>query len=586
MSFRQDRSNPSTAVSNWKGRSQTPKAHPSTRVNQWLNGGLFGGSSVDTWFSIYSFDSNWSASYGIGNPTACQPWENAKNTPLDGDGNVIMAAETGNSQYVYYRITPSGEIVANAAKIGQYTITNGQWQRYSGNTTTDGSDLLLQGGSGKYSPNSNFQLLPGLIVSPLSDTNTSGTPTIEDFENYDINGSSWNQDRFRVINVYNDDRSSSNTLYWAMGGKPTGYTGWMFGTYNTSSNSIVCTGAARTTNSDWTGSEISMVKQGSSGRMYGFGRGYNGRPSVLMSDATSQGSSNAFQKMRSQAWQKNVNYTAGGDCYGAYSLGTYSGQDQFMVLYSVSHMYGGYDTYIAKMTPYNGNVQANRIIYANNGQGSMVPSEYMSANCMVMDSSDNVYITMLRDGFNNTKEIVVMKLDSSLTVQWTRVMQMTTSNTWGTTTSGQVLLYPYGLNLTADEQFLMVHGQSEYYPAAGQYRKGFSFKVKADGSGAMANSGDAHKVGSGGLTPTVSNSYNYFSDFFVRYYDPSDTSASPTPRPVNNSSLSGNWGSATTNGTTSSNYYGTQSAANKPTVNVLSNVSSYYGNYVYENTFD
>mgnify|MGYP003135048236 CR=1 FL=1 len=42
MSFRQDRTNPSTAVSKWKGRSETPKGWPSTRVSTWLNGGLHG----------------------------------------------------------------------------------------------------------------------------------------------------------------------------------------------------------------------------------------------------------------------------------------------------------------------------------------------------------------------------------------------------------------------------------------------------------------------------------------------------------------------------------------------------------------
>ncbi len=42
MSFRQDRTNPSTAVSNWHGRSETPKGWPSTRVSTWTNGGLFG----------------------------------------------------------------------------------------------------------------------------------------------------------------------------------------------------------------------------------------------------------------------------------------------------------------------------------------------------------------------------------------------------------------------------------------------------------------------------------------------------------------------------------------------------------------
>ena len=40
--FRQDRTNPSTAVSNWKGRRDSKRGHPSTAVSTWLNGGLFG----------------------------------------------------------------------------------------------------------------------------------------------------------------------------------------------------------------------------------------------------------------------------------------------------------------------------------------------------------------------------------------------------------------------------------------------------------------------------------------------------------------------------------------------------------------
>lgn len=41
--LRQDRTNPSTAVSNWRGRHDTQKAWPSTLVSNWTNGGLFGG---------------------------------------------------------------------------------------------------------------------------------------------------------------------------------------------------------------------------------------------------------------------------------------------------------------------------------------------------------------------------------------------------------------------------------------------------------------------------------------------------------------------------------------------------------------
>ena len=44
--FRQDRTNPSTAVSNWRGRHESSKGWPSTAVSTWLNGGLFGAAPV------------------------------------------------------------------------------------------------------------------------------------------------------------------------------------------------------------------------------------------------------------------------------------------------------------------------------------------------------------------------------------------------------------------------------------------------------------------------------------------------------------------------------------------------------------
>ncbi len=46
--IRQDRTNPSTAVSNWKGRKDTARGWPSTGVSTWLNGGLFGSPLVAT----------------------------------------------------------------------------------------------------------------------------------------------------------------------------------------------------------------------------------------------------------------------------------------------------------------------------------------------------------------------------------------------------------------------------------------------------------------------------------------------------------------------------------------------------------
>ena len=58
MSFRQDRTNPASAVSNWKGRTSTPKAHPSTAISTWLNSVMFAGASRASWFAHWQGPSN------------------------------------------------------------------------------------------------------------------------------------------------------------------------------------------------------------------------------------------------------------------------------------------------------------------------------------------------------------------------------------------------------------------------------------------------------------------------------------------------------------------------------------------------
>jgi len=55
MSFNQYRTNPGANVSNFKGRTDTPKAWPSTAVSTWMNGGLFGGASTPQWEILTAF---------------------------------------------------------------------------------------------------------------------------------------------------------------------------------------------------------------------------------------------------------------------------------------------------------------------------------------------------------------------------------------------------------------------------------------------------------------------------------------------------------------------------------------------------
>ena len=585
MSFNQYRTNPSQAVSKFKGRTDTPKAWPSTAVSQWLNGGLFGGGGADTWFTIYSWQSSQSASGGAKNCTVAGPWTTAKNTSLTADGSVVMFGDTtGNDIHMFYQISPSGVVASDAANVGAYSISNGEL--HFGNFVTNGT-IMLCGGQTKYTPNSGNQLMCSMVVQPQSNTNTSGTPVIEDFENFAFS-SSWNQDRFKTTRVWHDDDAGNNLLYWVQGGKPEGNCGWVFGTYNTSTNAIAVTGFAKNNNFDWTqngSSEVNAVVRGDSGRMYGFGRAGNGRAGVFMSEGTAIGQGNFPQRMRSQAWRKNFTYTSGGHPSAVYSCGTYNGNDQVIAMFQSQQLYGAFETYFVKFTPYDGQVQATELIYAPQNQGSCQPPERHGKNPgMVMDSNNNIYAIMTRDGLKG-KEVVIAKINYSLQTQWIRCIQMSHGNTWNNSDgNNNVGLEANGINLSADEQYIVGHATMYYFPDNGQHQKGVAFRIKTDGTGTQLNSADAHNLNGGVITPSTQNDFSGAGNLYLRYYDPSDNSASPTPRAINVTALGGNWGSSSANG--SSNYYGAQNPTNgRPTISPLANQASNYGNYAYENLF-
>ena len=80
MSFNQYRTNPGQAVSNFKGRTDTPKAWPSTAVSTWLNGGLFGGAESSWVMELVQGSSPIRSNYRKGN-IALNPF----------DGNIYIS---------------------------------------------------------------------------------------------------------------------------------------------------------------------------------------------------------------------------------------------------------------------------------------------------------------------------------------------------------------------------------------------------------------------------------------------------------------------------------------------------------------
>ncbi len=86
--FRQDRTNPSSAVSNWKGRKDTAKAWPSTAVSSWLNGALFSGGG-----EAYNV-------YWVGGTNTNDGYANATGDKMGISSETVTALDAGLTQGV------------------------------------------------------------------------------------------------------------------------------------------------------------------------------------------------------------------------------------------------------------------------------------------------------------------------------------------------------------------------------------------------------------------------------------------------------------------------------------------------------
>ena len=128
--FRQDRTNPSSAVSNWKGRRDTAKAWPSTAVSSWLNGGLFGGGAA--------YGAYWmGARYGSPN-TDVIDFTNFAN-----DANETLAAVVGYASGVYGGAGFSNNGTAGYVA-GGWNIDDIYKMDYATQTTSSVTDTLDQ----------------------------------------------------------------------------------------------------------------------------------------------------------------------------------------------------------------------------------------------------------------------------------------------------------------------------------------------------------------------------------------------------------------------------------------------------------
>jgi len=129
MSFNQYRTNPGANVSNFKGRTDTPKAWPSTAVSTWMNSALFSGGSRVGWFAIIQ--------------SADQVVNRCGGGGLDSNEDIYVVARMNSGNTTMWKISGSDEPSLLArAKIN----TGGSWGDVWGSGLTESTDYVIGAG--------------------------------------------------------------------------------------------------------------------------------------------------------------------------------------------------------------------------------------------------------------------------------------------------------------------------------------------------------------------------------------------------------------------------------------------------------
>ena len=137
--FRQDRTNPSTAVSTWKARKDLPRANPSTAVSAWMNGGLSGSAVLVAYGGIITQYTDSGTTYRV---HAFRGSGSQKFCVLAGSGEIEYLLVGGGAGGVNTGTTD--------VAVGDYVITvgSGGWGKESSCATTNWLSLTVpqQGG--------------------------------------------------------------------------------------------------------------------------------------------------------------------------------------------------------------------------------------------------------------------------------------------------------------------------------------------------------------------------------------------------------------------------------------------------------
>jgi hypothetical protein len=557
MSFDQFRTNPGQAVNKFKGRSSTPKAWPSTLVSAWTNGGLFGGGGPsDTWILIASSSSAQWNSTGKTQDGMFNNYDGGTQS----DGSMMVSIE-GNGYNRLISVTDKGVIRDNAfvgPEGSQYYYGANSMQGFAYDET---SDVIYSSIQAVVTAISAYAKYHGVRVMPGTNVDTTST-TITDFKLTDPRGQSWSNDRTNACYIID----ASTGKFMLIGSLKAAYPGVIFG--QVVGGSIVWGQSNRADGyTNWINMEFRCAAIGDSGRFYYYGNFtdnfYNPKLTVVCSSDTSGSAS--FGNMSYKGFNGNTQ-----GAFNAVNMGTYSGEDQFALAH-IAQMSGAPDFGITIHTPNDRAVQYQKYIYGTGLSAEAQPGIQLLAK----DSAGNLYaLTRRGHAAPRAGELILVKLDSTLTVQWIRIINASTTTAFNGTNYD--FYRATGITISNDDNYVTVMAELDFNSA--NSRKLFMSRFPTDGSGygALSDSGAAINIGG---TPDVDASgrsdWTGMSACYIRYYDNGDASNTSL---VNVSSLSG---SVWSTGTATSDVSSSHTARTPPAYN-HTNQANWYGSYPLE----
>ena len=428
--FRQDRTNPSTAVSQWRGRSATPKAWPSTRVSTWQNGGLFGGASTPSWVMevIAATTGGTHASFYVGA---------VKTNPHDGKTYI---AGFWDGYYPLYDYGPClGQLAADGSGGLEWWWMGWYGATHSYRATGSKQQISFAPSSSDIYVGSTFERLS--TGSMWARWNSSGTlqNTCNDYScAYSNNKVACDgakvQQNTGILQSYSR-MAQNNYLYDANSGPDFGSMCYR-GAY--SNMSQPADGATYYTN-------------GGTGYSYGQYRDYSD-------------SSNQIFKFPMNSSGGGTSATLSGMSANSGAMDSYGSGDNTLGMIA-----SNYPTNVAKLSANLSTVSWSKTITASSGS-IQISNDYAPH----LDKDGNVYIA----GKDDSKGFII-KLDSSGTVLWQRWLTVSTAAGSNTSEIWQVTTSQDGTMVYAT-----MYVSSLQYSGSGatKFPRMMVWKIKADGS--------------------------------------------------------------------------------------------------------